>query len=342
MACEPWCLAVSSCAELNGAVADECGGCSSVQGSGCHPDASDFPKSTKPSQAAAARQTASTSTNAAVGRSCRKLDVAALGSMDAHARAETFSEPVIVFGLADSWPAYDGNISGLTIALSESRRQHAVEASGRVQEDDVESIQAAETHLYEALATSFVPPHAFMRASKWLVHSVGRATGVRMCKHGFAWLAVLSGAKTWYLAPPRHPKPADPLCTMGGRVEALDGVTHACAQAKGEVMVVPTAWWHATCNAHQATTVAIGGQDECDLNRQCLDAPPPVELEGEQPSPPPPMWRACADETRHLHCHSDSGMRYGLGMPPRLLQPQWRLGYELSFSLTTPSDELNG
>ena len=32
---------------------------------------------------------------------------------------------------------------------------------------------------------------------------------------------------------------------------------------------MPTAWWHATCNA-QPTTVAIGGQDQCDLRMGCL------------------------------------------------------------------------
>lgn len=42
-----------------------------------------------------------------------------------------------------------------------------------------------------------------------------------------------------------------------------DGVG-VCVQRPREVMVVPTAWWHATCNV-DAYTLGVGGQDSCDL-----------------------------------------------------------------------------
>ena len=46
-------------------------------------------------------------------------------------------------------------------------------------------------------------------------------------------------------------------------------MTH-CLQRPGEVMIVPTAWWHATCNLAEFT-LGIGGQDSCDL----IDCTPP-------------------------------------------------------------------
>ena len=72
----------------------------------------------------------------------------------------------------------------------------------------------------------------------------------------------MAGAKLWHLAPPHVPKPALRSCKGRGRVDwvqaASDGVRH-CAVLPGETMVVPSMWWHATCNL-QPYTVAMGGQ----------------------------------------------------------------------------------
>ena len=60
-------------------------------------------------------------------------------------------------------------------------------------------------------------------------------------------------------------KPRNPRC--GERTtytaDSIPGVT-LCEHHAKEVMVVPTAWWHATCNLEDYT-FGIGGQDSCDL-----------------------------------------------------------------------------
>ena len=82
--------------------------------------------------------------------------------------------------------------------------------------------------------------------------------------------------QVWHLAPPTLPVPNELGCTRdGGRkcsqaweecMIARAGCTHTCRQGVREVVVVPTGWWHATCNAGAPeATVGIGGQDCCDV-----------------------------------------------------------------------------
>ena len=106
-------------------------------------------------------------------------------------------------------------------------------------------------------------PSVLARSGGTQVFSFGGGTGVRMGNHGFAWIGLVAGRKVWYVAPVSIPRPANPTCTTGDSVEQLPGVSH-CLQRPREVMVVPTAWWHATCNL-EPYTFGIGGQDSCDL-----------------------------------------------------------------------------
>ena len=103
-------------------------------------------------------------------------------------------------------------------------------------------------------------------------------------------------------------------------------------------MIVPTAWWHATCNA--ADTVSLGGQDMCGLERNCLagsqkraDAilttPPREKSDGAEPM----EWRLCDVPSLEVACHGRHGVDNGRALPPRLLQPLWRLGHELPFDI---------
>ena len=113
-------------------------------------------------------------------------------------------------------------------------------------------------------------PSVLKRAGGTQVFSFGGGTGVRMGNHGFAWIGLVAGRKLWYIAPPHAPRPDNPRCNYSDevaagqpRIEELTSVSH-CLQRAREEMVVPTAWWHATCNL-DAHTLGIGGQDSCDL-----------------------------------------------------------------------------
>mmetsp|Transcript_6587 Transcript_6587/g.14721 ORF Transcript_6587/g.14721 Transcript_6587/m.14721 type:complete len:157 (+) Transcript_6587:430-900(+) len=90
-----------------------------------------------------------------------------------------------------------------------------------------------------------------------------------MANHGLAWVGLIAGMKLWHVRSPEHPRPPNPSCEKRDSIEALEGVTH-CLQRPGEVMVVPTAWWHATCNL-EPFTFGVGGQDDCDM----VDCTPP-------------------------------------------------------------------
>ena len=93
-------------------------------------------------------------------------------------------------------------------------------------------------------------------------------------------------------------------------------------------MIVPTAWWHATCNG--PLTVAIGGQDTCGIKHDCV---PPHDAAATEAGDEPSMWRYCEEATMHQACHGDEGEQLAARMQARLLQPTWRLGHELAFAL---------
>lgn len=84
--------------------------------------------------------------------------------------------------------------------------------------------------------------------------------GVGHSRHGPAWLAIASGAKLWFLAPPHSPEPEQPAChdlRLANENSRRDGVLHHL-QLPGEVVAFPNGWWHSTCNLSPFTP-AIGG-----------------------------------------------------------------------------------
>ena len=103
---------------------------------------------------------------------------------------------------------------------------------------------------------------------------------------------------------------------------ARAGCTHTCRQGVREVVVVPTGWWHATCNAGAPeATVGIGGQDCCDAvedgERGCsLDIPPRAKLLNQQGVP-----SVCQDAERAVACWGELGESAGAEIGARLLQP---------------------
>eukprot|EP01046_Picozoa_sp_COSAG06_P038540 COSAG06_NODE_4457_length_4242_cov_52.233888_2_plen_126_part_00 len=65
------------------------------------------------------------------------------------------------------------------------------------------------------------------------------------------------GKKHWFLLPPHEPNPPV-MRPCDYEKAALAPSTLECEQASGEVLFIPSGWWHATCNLDWV--VGIGGQ----------------------------------------------------------------------------------
>ena len=128
---------------------------------------------------------------------------------------------------------------------------------------DLPGMTRGEYELLEDLTKAYELPEFLDAISNIRLLSLGgRPEGVQMSQHMSAWLAVVSGAKLWHLAPPDVPQPTNRYCEGRGKIDyelaEREGVIH-CMAYPGEVVVVPDFWWHATCN-FLPYTIAIGGQ----------------------------------------------------------------------------------
>ena len=121
-----------------------------------------------------------------------------------------------------------------------------------------------------------------------------------MANHGLAWIGLISGLKLWHVRAYGMPRPANPTCDERHSIEVLPNVTH-CLQRPGEVMLVPTAWWHATCNL-DPFTFGVGGQDACDL-LDCTPPGPPDETARELHM----RKQFCRDDRVVEFCNTDAG-----------------------------------
>lgn len=134
----------------------------------------------------------------------------------------------------------------------------------------VEGASGSATYEHEfldALSHDYSVPMLFKKTNGCHVLGIGGGVGVNMANHGFSWLGLAAGAKLWFLANSTQPRPPNPRCDRS--IDALPVLKDTCrvVQLPGETMIVPTAWWHATCNLAN-WTIGIGAQDSCDL-RTC-------------------------------------------------------------------------
>ena len=133
--------------------------------------------------------------------------------------------------------------------------------------DDSIEAQRAFIRIFDAYygRPSFLPPTGNLRISY-----SRRGGGVSFCIHAFSWLRLLRGRKLWFFAPPDVPMPPNTHrdhC-QDPREAPPAGVTHVCGQRENDVIIVPTLWWHATCNMEpDRMTMAIGSQGPEPMER---------------------------------------------------------------------------
>lgn len=269
--CEPWCKQ-AACHELNGDPQHECGSCEPST----HACA---PRSESPSQSSYPDPQL---------QSCAVLTAASFLAQTPLERAVTLQSPTVVTNLTADWPDHQAWFPLFTFDASHPDKPAS---HTRLQ---------ARNAMLRIYRERYGPPPPFDQRSARVRISLGlgAGSGVSFCRHGFSWLALLDGDKEWYFAPPTQRKPGDPQCEREwARQRPPDGATHRCWQAAQDVMIVPTAWWHATCNFGLDITFGFGGEDDCDV-RACDDGPT-------SPICPPDLMLAAA-------CHGEQGARHAL------------------------------
>lgn len=332
--CELWC-ANAKCSELNGDVQYECGGCG--QHATCRPGVADYTRAVVGGTGQVAQPDSmvgslAEATSVAPARtppnvtavSCRRLAADDLKRMSPRERAAALDQPTIITGLIDTWPS--------TVWLRSSFGFDSVDPT-KLDRQARASRQAAADALLRRLNSEYATPEPLLRASaqRVLSYMMGQG-GVHITpNHGFAWLGLVNGSKRWYLAPPTLPVPDEFGCTHAHGMRCASdawaecmaraaGCTHVCEQSTWEVIVVPTAWWHATCNEHgDDGTVGIGGQDACDTAHAgtCdLQMPTSARLLNKQG-----VHSVCPDAELGLACHDQYGVDLARSSAPRLLQP---------------------
>lgn len=297
--CEPWC--VSPCSDLNGDVTGECGGCAGDEFR-CAPGKPGYPSSRRfdePSGGVDDEIIITVPDEDAEGTSiCRRLDRVDLLRMDARELAAALAKPTIVSNMTAAWP----DVSWLQhFEFDASHPDFPADRARR-------GAQEAMVRIFHQL---YGVPEVFRhRTSKLrLSYSTSTGMGVSFCNHGFSWLALLMGAKHWFFAPHTVPAPPNPDCPPASGVVAPPfGATYQCSQRAGELIVVPTAMWHATCNT--GTTFAFGGEDMCDL-APCAPSSPSYH---------------CVDVERTVECHEWLGRGADGSEPLREATPTVSVG----------------
>lgn len=260
-ACSPWCVA-TPCDSLNGDVARECGACTAE--AACAPGKLGYPSPPQP---------------------CAELTGPGLLRLTAEARAAALSRPALVSNVTDSWPDHRPWLRHFR--FDNAHPDETAREAPRLE------ARRAITQIFDAY---YGEPELFERTTRLRVSYNEGAQGghVSFCHHGFSWLALLEGTKTWYFAPPDRPLRAEsPSCEPGQAAPA--GVSHTCVQRAGQLIVVPAGYWHSTCSG-AGVAFAFGGEDDCDVTT-CRSS---AASAGRPP-------RVCRDLGRAVECHGATG-----------------------------------
>lgn len=202
-------------------------------------------------------------------------------------RALRTEAPVVFTGLTDSWAAADiglgwsnatafakryGSFDLPLRASADLANRGSAYAAQRVRVDQYQNFthtRASTSTSDEALFSNTQEPLSIVMQGEYTWpdfldavtydHIVGvghSGTGVPFHRHVENWIATF-GRKHWFLLPPHEPNPPV-MSPCAYRKSDLAPSTVECEQKSGEILFIPSGWWHATCNLDWV--VGIGGQ----------------------------------------------------------------------------------
>ena len=214
------------------------------------------------------------------GCGLRRVSAASL-SPSSFDRGYREAAPVIITGAAAGWPAaleeggwgsrsaFTAKFGAFSLPLR-AAKDLANRGSGysatKMTIQDYADGNATENSLFSnveepvmaLLRQGFVTPRVLDGVSYDTIASVGHGgSGVPFHRHSESWLATF-GAKRWFLLPPSEPNPPI-LKPCAYSLSRLAPSAVSCVQQSGEILFIPSGWWHATCNLEEFV-VGVGGQ----------------------------------------------------------------------------------
>ena len=248
---------------------------------------------------------------------CRATTADELTRLSDRDRARVLAQPTLVRGaLASVWP-----LAARDPTHDVRCRQNA---SGETNADPLDATalrgcnRGRRYHdtpgcatLHATLQRLFPTPSWLKRSDSRRLLSVMHGGGVSYhSNHGFAWLGLLHGIKAWFFRDAVHRTAmVDPACkeqrVANADVRWRAAVHHArerndtvlCVQHAGDIVVSPTAWWHATCQLSDGVVLGVGGQDDCDGRVEHASEP----LRRTLRLPTPMYHTAIAEEAEPCH-----------------------------------------
>lgn len=140
------------------------------------------------------------------------------------------------------------------------------------------------TPFLTSLHADYKPAEAFKPYSTFQIGvGVSNGTGVPPEQHPSSWFAVVAGPKRWAIHPPKMKEPPE-LMNRHRDIRNICSASKAseftlfCTQKEGDVIWLPSYWWHETCNIddHSIGMGALTYENCCDLEtpkHECIQYP---------------------------------------------------------------------
>ena len=120
--------------------------------------------------------------------------------------------------------------------------------------------------LLSALKNDYDIPDIFLPMTTFQMGmGVGKNVGVPPENHPSSWFAMISGIKRWAISPPSKEEPPHVLNRYSKCEIDEDKKNLVCDQKPGEILWLPSWWWHETCGL-QTYNIGFGGITFKDSN----------------------------------------------------------------------------